>query len=298
MSETNQIIDELPIKKKKGRKPKSYYLDSSNITIEKEPEIKEKKKRGRRSMGGKIVEIKNILISNIPVPNIILHLRCRMSDINNLNSDFKYDPDVGKVDNYTFDNNLQYNYIEDKEANEIENNDDFTKCSDQIMRKNISTKLKELSYNLKHSNIMKKSDCFWCTCNFNNDAIYIPKFELNSSLHCYGNFCSPECAAAYLMNENLDTSVKYERYYLLNNIYSKIYNYTKNIKPAPSPFYLLDKYMGNLDIHEYRKLLEFDKLLLVVEKPLTQVLPEIYEENPDFLINAKIVSKSLKSKSG
>ena len=94
------------------------------------------------------------------------------------------------------------------------------------------------------------------------------------------------------MNDKIDTSTKFERYYLLNNIYGKIYNYNKNIKPAPSPYYLLDKFYGNLDIQEYRKLLENERLLLIVDKPLSQILPEIYEENEDFLISAKLVSKS------
>ena len=65
----------------------------------------------------------------------------------------------------------------------------------------------------------------------------------------------------------------------MNNIYSKIYDYTKNIKPAPSPYYTLDKYYGNLSIQEYRKLLQNDRLLLVVDKPMTKILPELYEEN-------------------
>jgi hypothetical protein len=74
-------------------------------------------------------------------------------------------------------------------------------------------------------------------------------------------------------------SVLWERYALLNKIYIKIYNYEKNIKPAPNPYYTLDKYYGNLTIQEYRKLLSKDRLLLVVEKPLTKILPELYEEN-------------------
>ena len=40
---------------------------------------------------------------------------------------------------------------------------------------------------------------------------------------------------AYLMNEKIDTSVKFERYHLMNNIYCSIYNYTKNIKPGTRP---------------------------------------------------------------
>ena len=139
---------------------------------------------------------------------------------------------------------------------------------------------------------MNKSDCFWCTFPFDNEAIYLPKYESNNVYHCYGCFCSPECACSYLMNENIDNSCKFERYYMLNNIYGKIYNYDKNIKPAPNPYYTLSKYYGNLSIQEYRDLLDNERLLLVVEKPLSQILPEIYEENDDFLLTSKIVSKT------
>ena len=36
--------------------------------------------------------------------------------------------------------------------------------------------------------------------------------------------------------------------------------------------------MGNLTITEYRKLLRQDRLFMVVDKPITRILPEIYEE--------------------
>jgi len=62
-------------------------------------------------------------------------------------------------------------------------------------------------------------------------------------------------------------------------MYAKAFNYKKNIKPAPDPRYLLNKFLGTLSIDEYRALLRDDKLLLVVDKPLTRVLPELYEDN-------------------
>jgi len=160
-----------------------------------------------------------------------------------------------------------------------------------IQRKIIDKKLKELSYNLKTLNISDKSSCFWCTCPFDNNPIYIPRNYIDNKYNCYGCFCSPECATAYLMNESIDSSTKFERYSLLNNVYGKIYNYDKNIKPAPSPYYLLSKFYGNLDIQEYRKLLEYERLLLVIDKPLSKFVPDIYEENEDFLINSRILSK-------
>ena len=101
----------------------------------------------------------------------------------------------------------------------------------------------------------KRSNCFWCTYPFDNPPIYIPKHERNGSIEVYGCFCSPECAVAHLKREPIDTSMLWERYALLNNIYSDIYKYTDNIKPAPDPHYILDKFYGTLTIQEYRKLL-------------------------------------------
>jgi len=105
----------------------------------------------------------------------------------------------------------------------------------------------------------------------------------------YGCFCSPECGVAHLMNEPIDSSIKFERYYLMNFIYGKIFNYCKNIKPAPSPYYMLDKYYGNLSVPEYRSLLRNERLFLIVDKPLTRVLPELHEDNDDFIINNKVI---------
>jgi hypothetical protein len=83
------------------------------------------------------------------------------------------------------------------------------------------------------------------------------------------------------MKENIDDSAKFERYQLLNKIYGKVYNYKKNITPSPNPYYTLDKFYGNLSIQEYRKLLNSEHMLLVLEKPLTRILPELHEDTED-----------------
>ena len=86
--------------------------------------------------------------------------------------------------------------------------------------------------------------------------------------------------------------MKFERYHLLNHIYCKIYDYNKNIKPAPDPYYMLDKYYGNLTIQEYRRLLKNNRLILLVDKPFTRSLPELYDENDDYVINNKSIQPS------
>ncbi len=91
------------------------------------------------------------------------------------------------------------------------------------------------------------------------------------------------------MNENLDSSTKFERYHLLNYIYTKIFDYKKNIKPAPNPYYMLNKFYGNLTIQEYRALLNNERLFLIIDKPLTKILPELHEDNDEFILNNKII---------
>ena len=62
---------------------------------------------------------------------------------------------------------------------------------------------------------------------FDNQPCSCSKYELDEEIHGYGSFCRPECAATYLMKENIDDSTKFERYHLLNQIYSKVCNYKK-----------------------------------------------------------------------
>ena len=166
-------------------------------------------------------------------------------------------------------------------SNQLVDDDDS-----QLSMKDINYKLKRLKINLyKNSMPDKKSACFWCTYDYDNPACYIPKYEMDDSIFGYGSFCRPECAVAYLMKESIDDSTKFERYHLLNQIYSKVYNYKKNIKPSPDPHYLLDKFYGNLTIQEYRKLLKSEHMLLVIDKPLTRILPELHEDSEEFILN-------------
>jgi len=169
--------------------------------------------------------------------------------------------------------------VEDKIVNPVPMDD----CNDDVNVKDMSAKLKQLKIQLYKNSLHseKKSACFWCTYEFDNPPCYIPKYEMDGVIYGYGSFCRPECAVAYLMKENIDDSTKFDRYHLLNQIYSKVYDCKKNIKPAPDPHYLLDKFYGNLNIQEYRRLLKTEHLLLVIDKPLTRILPELHEDTDD-----------------
>lgn len=281
----------LPEKKKRGRKSKKELEMMKNLELEKheeDNEIKQPKKRGRKPRGGKIfpkINSSNSIINE--KNNIILHLKCSLSDIDNKNYD-------ENIEHYQFNEtkiaDLNYEVINKKQNIIYSSNYDTDNDNDLHNDKNTSDnsksiheKIETLSYNLHTNNVCdKKSACFWCTYDFDNTPIYIPKYELNNSYNVYGCFCSPECACAFLMNDkDIDNASRFERYQLLNNIYCKIYNYNKNIKPAPNPYYTLEKFYGNLTIQEYRKLLKNERLLLIVDKPLTRILPELYDENND-----------------
>lgn len=278
--------------KKRGRKPKK----------KKDQEKPPPKKRGRKPKGGKIIK-KNTVINknNIYVPNVILHLKTsakKLDTVNNI-TNITYKPDISDPVSFSLTSNKtsSLNFGEIKINDKKINNENISllinqnktdkkpekKKSEKLTKnsmKEIWEKLQKLSHNLRDNNVSDKScACFWDTCSFDSPPIHIPKKIKDDKIYVYGCFCSPECALSYLKQENLDSSTMWHRYSLLNIIYGNIYNYEKNIKPAPNPFYTLDKYYGNFTISEWRKLLNNDRLIMVVDKPMSKILPEIYEEN-------------------
>ena len=298
-------------------KKESNIVIIDNPSLQSDEQKPQLKKRGRKPKGGKII---HQVVSNEPLkedkPNVILHLKCSMKDLNVFPLNDKcmvesFSFGAGKGDFYNSVNNLQnFDLIGSENINtvntffneKVNNNlltglqentswddeEEEVYCKDT--NKEIWKKLKQLENNLHINNVNnKRSACFWDTCEFDNPPIYIPKHFINGTYHVYGCFCSPECGVAYLMNENIDSSAKFERYHLFNHIYSKIYDFKKNIKPAPNPFYMLEKYYGNLSIQEYRSLLRNERLFLIVDKPLTRILPELHEDNDDFILNNKII---------
>ena len=280
----------------------NFFLNDNIETNDTKPALK---KRGRKPKGGKIIQQSLSVNNNKETkPNVILHLKCSLKDLQtnslinndiqgyNFNNPQQLSYDLINTESNIFNQNYQNNIILN---NQIKNNnedidyDDDKSNSENDIRE-VWRKLKVLEHNLHINNICdKKSACFWCTYEFDNPPVYIPKHFIKDSYHVYGCFCSPECATAYLMEECIDSSSKFERYYLINHIYSKIYDYKKNIKPAPNPYYMLEKYYGNLSIQEYRSLLRNERLFLIVDKPLTRILPELHEDNDDFIINNKII---------
>jgi hypothetical protein len=315
------------------------------------------KKRGRKPKGGKIMT--NISSSNTEIseiPNIILHLKCHITDLKSseIISNYEYSPSIEDVQSYTpasqiiqcnelvnnFNNNEEYTtecrYVCNSDDTPVDmcivnsdqmlNNDsENTKsvsmgmCSSVFPTQNEVSRVVNNPTSLLKTNVMNdkinkeimkkinrlkisfhnsepvqtkgnnRSACFWDTCDFDTQIFYIPTGIINDTFQVYGCFCSPECAIAYLLKEHLDTSTKFERLHLIQLLYGGITQYGKGLKPAPSPNFLLEKYYGNLSIQEYRQLFKGGQMIYVVNKPLTHILPELYEDNNDFLVNSKVI---------
>jgi len=299
------------VSEKKTKKKINTPLFSESETND----TKEIKKRGRKPKGGKLIIKPPEEVVNVnSVVNIIMHLKCSLKDLNQDNSELVvkdpllYNPTIPpEIKTYNEiipkkqfavynendrDEHLAYketicqkcnlNILESLPSEKLDEENEYS----EITMKDIHIKLKQLRFQYCKNDIAdKKSACFWCTYEFDNPACFIPKYDMNNTIFGYGSFCRPECAVAYLWQDNVDDSTKFERYHLINKIYSKVYVFKKNIKPAPDPHYLLDKFYGNMTIQEYRKLLKTEYLLQVLEKPMTRILPEIHEDNDDFLLN-------------
>ena len=321
------------------------------------------KKRGRKPKAGFILNSNSGIYDSSQVPNIILHLKCHLSDLkaNDSISNYDYTPSISEVESYNLSaNNLHSSdicqtYNEEYDEDEIQETDTIqhnmypstqissstsavvsaaasslaplltsaaatttlntpavvsvssiattpsvkkaaTETAVHVLneryQKEIMKKINRLKYSFHNGETIQmklnhKCACFWDTCEFDGPIYYLPIMIVNGVFHVSGCFCSPECALAALLKEQLDTSTKFERIHLLHLLYGSSSN--KGFKPAPNPNYLLDKYYGNLTIDEYRSLLKGPQMIHIVNKPLTHILPELYEDNNDFLVNSKVI---------
>ena len=134
----------------------------------------------------------------------------------------------------------------------------------------------------RYQRLPEKTDiaCFWCCHSFANTPYAIPSHILDEVWHMYGNFCSPECATTYLFKERIDNHVQWERYALLNSIYSD--STTNGIRPA-APREVLRMFGGSMDISEYRAVVREKKLRVdVLTPPMVSIIQTMDTKPIDF----------------
>lgn len=151
--------------------------------------------------------------------------------------------------------------------------DAFTKCD-------LMLEYKELKGSRKIPETTSIS-CFWCAHGFSWQPAIIPEREEKGVYRVYGNFCSPSCAMAYLLNESLDTHVRWERNALLHRVYGKLYE-SKRIFPSP-PRESLKVFGGPMDIETYRATIGAGKVRIDLQiPPMVSILGSIDTKPIDF----------------
>lgn len=303
--------------KKKGKRKKMVQIVDTEKTI---AETNKKKTKGAKIIDCLIPAVTYVPAK---MNNVILHLKCTIQDIdeyiyksNKTFNNLSYNPNI-PTDIIAYDNNPLNKQFGDYTSSpiiiEIPTNSNVTSLTTNEKVVNESTIMKNVCIKCQlpsdsTSNILseqdqqkikllkiqfyknemqdKKADCFWCTCPFDNEPCYILQYGYNNDIYGHGSFCSPECGVAYLFGKQQlwDDSAKTESFQLMNYYYGKPNGYQQSIKPALSPYYFLDKYYGNLTIQEYRRLTKSQHMMLIVEKPITRILPEIHEDNDNLFV--------------
>jgi hypothetical protein len=122
--------------------------------------------------------------------------------------------------------------------------------------------------------------CFWCIHSFENQPCIIPEREDKGLWRVYGNFCCPECAVSYLLNETMDPHVRWERMALLHRLYDP--EGISRIFPSPARESL--KILGGpMTIESFRATISAKKVRVDIHMPpMVSILGSIDTKPIDF----------------
>jgi|TARA_B100000614_G_scaffold237839_1_gene236320 hypothetical protein len=200
--------------------------------------------------------------------NLILHLKkipeleCKISSDESFDSEsiLKYDPLLSTPDAYDPINGI-CSYIETDKINKIEHNSEL-ETGDKL--------------------------CWWCCHIYDSKSLKLPIRKNSDGIYeCVGNFCSPECTCAYIMDSGSRYGDKWKEYELLH----QMINETHRIKPAPKRE-LLKVFGGTLDINEFRS----NKTYNLVYPPMVSLKLQM-DDTPSDKVNEEESSSFLKHSS-
>jgi hypothetical protein len=122
--------------------------------------------------------------------------------------------------------------------------------------------------------------CFWCCHSFSHRPVVLPVRDTGEHLIVMGNFCSPECASAYLFDMRQDAHTRWEQLALLYRVYGEVCD--NNIHPAP-PRSILQLFGGSLSIKDYRGLIHSHKVRVDIHlPPMVSILATMDTKPIDF----------------
>jgi len=285
------------------------------------------KKRGRRPKDKSYTVISNYKDTPVEVENdnIILHLpgddKINTENYNDIviNTDgiIRYDPILNEPMPYEPLNQMQSDYAnvldKNQEKIEIDNleNENIESVNDNSSIKNDEVYIRSIGFeemNKNYFNVLKKvkilkmmqaddtkkewessSDhaCFYCTEQFQTMPIGIPIRHIRGKYYCRDNFCSFNCAAAYIFS-GFDTRYHFKKweYYALLCLLAKEINEKINIENGNDNkkiIYvklaenrnLLKKFGGPITIEEFRSQFYFlDKKYSMLYPPVSCMYPQ------------------------
>ncbi len=121
--------------------------------------------------------------------------------------------------------------------------------------------------------------CFWCCHTFNGSPCVIPTGIEEGIWRVYGNFCCPECAAAQLFSERLDSHVQWERYALLNRLYANGLAVGEGVRLAPART-VLRMFGGPMDITDFRAAITDKRMRIDVMTPPMISIIQVMDTKP------------------
>lgn len=180
------------------------------------------------------------------------------------------------------DNIIEYQEIlvnQDQEINKEEVVLPVSRCVKNTSHKKINSIMVYYNEYNKRKEWPKKSsiNCFWCCHTFSCPPCVLPTKLKGDVFHVYGNFCSKECAAAYNFEsqDNHNYQCPWERYSLLNHLYSLIEEKPDlQVNLAPHRM-TLEMFGGSLSIEEFRESFSSNKKFNVVYPPMVSIIPAL-----------------------
>ena len=120
--------------------------------------------------------------------------------------------------------------------------------------------------------------CMHCCHTFENVPLPIPrKYDSTHALyHVYGNFCSVNCAKAYIIEH--EPGISTTRMLYLNHLVRNVYGIHTSVKPAP-PKIRLKMFGGDLSIAQFRD--NFHQIHSQVQQPPFVSSLLLFADTPD-----------------
>ena len=300
------IIIEEHIPKKRGRKPKNSSEEKLPINETKQLEIKHAKK----ASGLDNIIVVNKLSENSEdlsdaKKNIIVHLPINVDNLTNIidetnittlsESNYENNAWVGSVENTQDDINKKYENLLQARKNDF----DISKTKTVSIRKPADYTMSQFMECNKKKTWPQKTNiyCFNCCHPFDHTPAALPFKYQNGIFHVYGNFCYPECAAAFNFTDILSVENSNENYNLLNMMYKIAYNDPFYRVKIPGHRTCLKIFGGHQDIIDYRS--SFNNEFIthnIVMPPVMSILP-IQEEN-NIIYYKKNVQASINNTKG